>query len=278
MAGIDQRRVQQAFTRHAREYDSHSLVQKKVIARLTEILQGTSSAPRRALDIGSGTGMLLRDMARIYPATVLVGLDLAHGMNLTARANLSAHPSTALLTGDATALPFRDYAFDHVVSTSTFQWLDHLDSAFAEAFRVLAPGGCFFFALFGGKTLHELLSSYRRAWEMSGRGVEERTLSFCDTAAVGAELRRAGFVESQIWSEHEIEYHADVPALLRALKRIGAGNTVPLKSRGLAERRVMLDMMDIYRRDYASEGFIPATYEVVYGKAFRDPENTNIPF
>ncbi len=278
MAGIDRRRVKQAFTRHAREYDSHSLVQKKVIARLTEILQGTPSAPRRVLDIGSGTGMLLREMARIYPATALVGLDLAHGMNLAARANLAAHPSTVLLTGEATALPFRDHAFDRVVSTSTFQWLDHLDSAFAEAFRVLSLGGCFVFALFGGKTLYELLGSYRRAWEMSGRGVEDRTLSFSDTAAVEAELRRAGFVESRVWSEHKVEYHEDVPALLRALKRIGAGNTVPLKSRGLAERRIMLDMMDVYRRDYAAEGFIPATYEVIYGKAFRCPENANIPF
>jgi len=132
---------------------------------------------------------------------------------------------------------------------------------------VLAPEGCFVFALFGERTLFELRTSYRSAWERAGLGPEERTHTFHVSPVVEAALERAGFKVSQITAELEVEYHPDVPALLRSLKRIGAGNAAPAGSRGFAERRVMLEMMEIYRRHYSVDGLIPATYEVIYGKA-----------
>lgn len=271
MAGVDRHRVQQAFTLHAGEYDSHATVQKRVIARLSEILRAAADVPPRILDIGSGTGRLLREMRKLYPEAELVGLDLAFGMSVRARSNLAAQPIATLLTGDAEALPFRKHSFDLVVSSSTFQWLESLDRAFTEALRVLAPGGRFVFALFGGATLGELRTSYRQAWELSSGTPEGRSHAFHVTSAVKVELERAAFEEIRVWTETEMEYHPDVPALIRSLKRIGAGNTLAVRSRGLAERRIMLDMMDIYRREYAVDGLIPATYEVIYGVAGKGP-------
>jgi len=266
MVAIDRDRVKRSFDRHAAEYEAYARVQKWVVARIAGLLRDLPAKPRRVLDIGSGTGMLLRNLAGLYPEAELIGLDLAFGMGLKARANLAANASVRFMTGDAEALPFRDRSFDLVVSTSTFQWLESLDRVFAEAFRVLAPGGWFVFAQFGGKTLFELRNSYRSAWEGEGLGPEERTHSFHAASAVEAVLGRAGFNVSQISTELEVEYHPDVPALLRSLKRIGAGNAAPASSRGFAKRRVMLEMMEIYRKHYAVEGLIPATYEVIYGK------------
>ncbi len=271
MTGVDRKKVKNAFDRHAMEYDLHASVQKRIVARIAGLLRELPGTPRRVLDIGSGTGMLLKELIGIFPAVELIGLDLASGMSNTARAHLAALPLVRLLTGEAEALPFGGNVFDLVVSTSTFQWLESLDRAFAEAFRVLTPGGRFVFALFGGQTLFELRASYRAAWEMSGQGPEVRTHTFHGTEDVEAALVRTGFTDASVSAELEVEHHPDVPALLRSLRRIGAGNAAPTGSRGLAGRRVMLDMIAIYSREYGVAGLIPATYEVIYGIASTPP-------
>jgi len=269
MVGINRRQVQHSFDRHATQYERNVLVQKRVVDRFTKLLRARTIDPRRVLDLGSGTGMLLRNLMGLYPASELIGLDLAFGMSQIARTNLAAYSSVAFLNCDAETLPFLDNSFELVVSTSTFQWLESLDRVFSEAYRVLAPGGLFAFALFGERTLFELRTSYRNAWQRAGRGSEERTHSFHRLSEVEATLGRVGFSDVQSSSELEIDWYTDVPELLRAVRRIGAGSTAPVKSQGLAERRVMLDMMAIYCRDYAADGRIPATYEVIYGTGMK---------
>jgi len=59
--------------------------------------------------------------------------------------------------------------------------------------------------------------------------------------------------------------HEDVPSLLRSLKRIGANSASPITPRGLAGKRIMLDMMERYKDVYEMDSGIPATYEIVYG-------------
>ena len=262
---IDRRRVRDSFHRHSAEYEAYADVQKRVVKRLTGILAGELLTPADVLDIGTGTGMLLRALHSVYPTARLTGLDLALGMCLTARGGFGVSDKVNLLAGDAERLPFREEVFDLVASTSTFQWLEEPAAAFSEAWRVLRPGGFFCFALFGERTLHELRSSYRQAHETVFHMTESRTHRFFTPSQVCGALARSGFTTTHTSSELEIERHAGVPALLRAIKRVGAGNAGPAKGRGLAERRIMLEMMDIYRREYAADGFIPATYEVIYG-------------
>ena len=274
MVAIDRGRVRNAFSSHAGEYDAHAGVQKVVIARFMDGLAALSCQPKRVLDIGAGTGALLGRLGRLYPAADLVGVDLASGMCVTAREKLAGSPAAALVVADAEALPFGAASFDLVVSTSTYQWLDHLDRAFADALRVTTGGGWFSFALFGERTLQELRTSYRAAWERAGRGAEERTHTFPGAHEVEAALVRAGFAEVRVKSELEIERHPDVTALLKSVRRIGAGTAAPVKSRGLSERRVMLDMMEVYLREYGAGGGVPATYEIVFGVG-RKPVRAN---
>ena len=96
-------------------------------------------------------------------------------------------------------------------------------------------------------------------------GAADRSHSFFSQAEVLDALQRGGFSGSRVSSEMEVEQHPDVPDLLRSLKRIGAGSAAPVATRGLSERRVMLDMMELYRAEYARDGGIPASYEVLYG-------------
>ncbi|HEY5975201.1 MAG TPA: methyltransferase domain-containing protein, partial [Geobacteraceae bacterium] len=259
-------KVRRAFSSHAGTYEEYARVQARVVDRFCGLLPSPQTIPLRVLDVGVGTGMLLARLQERWPAAVTVGLDLAFGMAQAAAQRFDHDGAPLLVCADGEQLPFADATFDLVVSTSTYQWLPTLDQACAEAWRVLTPGGTFCFALFGARTLWELKDAYRRALALAGGATHDRTHRFLDLPAVAAALSRAGFRQCELFNEEEQDSHVDVPALLRSLKRIGAGNAAPSAGTGLAGRRLMVAMMEIYQREYARRGLIPATYEVIYGK------------
>ncbi|WP_243374050.1 methyltransferase domain-containing protein [Geotalea sp. SG265] len=261
MGGIDREKVKGSFHRQAKTYDQYARVQKRVVANLLDQVRKEVGTPGRILDVGCGTGKLLAELHRLHPEAQLFGADLALGMCITAGAHLAAG---AFVTADAESLPFIDGAFNLVTSTSTYQWLPALDHAFAEARRVLAPGGIFLFALFGERTLFELKDAHYQALKREGE-VEDITHRFFPPSRVEAALAGAGFDQWRVESTLEVELHADVPALLKSLKKIGAGNASPRASAGLYGRKRMLAMMDIYQEKYGTTDGIPATYEVIYG-------------
>ena len=262
---IDRRKVRDSFGRQAYDYENHASIQKRVLAGFLELLKNEGLHPRRLLDVGSGTGMLLRSLRRVYGDACAVGIDLAMGMSRNARENMESDGRTHILTADAENLPFPDATFDLVLSTSTFQWLAELDAAFGEALRVLTPGGLFCFALFGEKTLYELRASYRSALAALSYIEKDHTHTFRSQDHVKFALTRAGFTGCRVSSTLERETHGDVRGLLSSLKRIGAGNASPIKPRGLAGKRIMLDMMRRYTDDFGNDAGITASYEIIYG-------------
>ncbi|BBA71062.1 malonyl-ACP O-methyltransferase BioC [Geobacter sulfurreducens] len=262
---IDRRKVRKAFHRGAADYDAYAAVQKRVMERILSLLFAEGVEPARILDVGAGTGALALRLADRYPSAAITCVDLAHGMAQQARDNLGRTMERLVAVADAEHLPLRDGVFDLVVSTSTFQWLTTLDRAFAEARRVLADDGLFAFALFGDGTFRELKASYRTALQSVPRGGRDRTHRFFTRDEVRAALARAGFRSVEVFDEDEVEYHPDVPAFLRSVKRIGAGNASPVAGRGLSGRRVMETMMRTYAERFGGTDGIPATYTVVYG-------------
>ncbi|MBI1920820.1 MAG: methyltransferase domain-containing protein [Geobacter sp.] len=262
---VDRGRVRRAFHRQAGSYDEHTRVQKRVVSRFVQLLAHKSLAPASFLDVGTGTGMLSRGLSGLYPDAAACGIDLAFNMCRTAQ------QPTWTLNADAEKLPFRAKVFDLVVSTSVFQWLGQPDEAFAEACRVIKPGGWFCFAMFGGDTLHELRSSYRAALAGSASVTGDPTHRFFSPREVSDALARAGFAVPEVFSEHETDLYPDVKELLFALKGIGAGNASPDRGLGLARRSVMLRMMEIYQERFGVDGEIPATYEVIYAFCRKGP-------
>lgn len=226
------------------------------------------AAARRVLDVGCGTGRLLADLtgpggaAPARPGLRAAGVDLAPGMCATARA---AAPAAGVAAGDAEALPFRDGAFDLVLSTSTFQWLPRLGPAVRECARVLAPGGRLVLALFAERTLHELKAAWREA---AGARLHDRTHRFFTPGEVAGALSEAGLRDLELHEAERVEHHPDARALLRALKAIGAQNAAP-GAGGLAGRRVTLEMLRRYDAAHAGPRGVPATWHVVYALASR---------
>lgn len=257
---IDSEHMRGNFSSHAGDYDNYASVQKRVVDLLCRKLSAFDCNAGTFLDIGTGTGALAANIAALRREQPLVVMDIAHGMTLEASQRL---PQAFVCDGDARSLPFFDNSFAGVVSSSVYQWVDCLPSAFSEVARVLQPGGLFAVALFGEQTLYELRTSHRRAFAENLQGRPSHVQDFPTLAEVSAAIEQAGFSSCDLSGTMEIEYHADVPHLLRQLKQIGASNAAADRPRGLASRRVMQSMMKLYEENYRCINGLPASYEVI---------------
>lgn len=98
-------------------------------------------AGERAIELGCGGaqfGLALADRG-----ADVTGIDLSAAQLAHARENVDAHDADVdLVRGSVTDLEtFDDESFSLAVSAFAFQWVEDLEAAFAEAHRVLEPGG-----------------------------------------------------------------------------------------------------------------------------------------
>jgi SAM-dependent methyltransferase len=102
-------------------------------------------APDRVLELAAGTGVVTRELAARLPATTaIVATDLNPPMLDMAVARGTARP-VEWRQADAMALPFVDASFDLVLCQFGVMFFPDKAKAFAEARRVLAPGGLLLF-------------------------------------------------------------------------------------------------------------------------------------
>lgn len=97
------------------------------------------NAASRVLDVGCGTGELLRRVRANVPDAVLAGLDPVPEMLDVAREKLSGRDD--LRVGYADRLPWNAGTFDVVVSCNMFHYISEPLTALREMARVLRPTG-----------------------------------------------------------------------------------------------------------------------------------------
>jgi SAM-dependent methyltransferase len=121
--------------------------------------------PRKALDLGTGTGMGAFTIARRFPEVEVVGADMADRMLEVARANTPATLGGRVRfeRADASALPYADGAFELVAHANMIPFFDELA-------RVLAPGGQAVFAFSGGAGTPIYVPADRLRVELAKRG------------------------------------------------------------------------------------------------------------
>jgi ubiquinone/menaquinone biosynthesis C-methylase UbiE len=103
-----------------------------------------SEVSGEVLEIGFGTGLNLPH----YPDRIqkITTIDANPGMNSLAQKRIEASSiqvDNKVLNSEK--LPMADNSFDSVVSTWTLCSIAHVDQALKEIYRVLKPGGKFFF-------------------------------------------------------------------------------------------------------------------------------------
>jgi SAM-dependent methyltransferase len=111
------------------------------LRRTTEpLMRLLDPRPRsRLLDVGCGTGALLRQISTRWPAVQLYGIDPSGGM--LRQAHQTLRDRARLIQGEVTALPFAGHSFSVVVSTSTLRYWPDAGAGMREIARVLEPEG-----------------------------------------------------------------------------------------------------------------------------------------
>jgi ubiquinone/menaquinone biosynthesis C-methylase UbiE len=135
----------QSFERRSSTYED-SLFQGLFFDRIHRIALNSIPAeinPESIMDIGCGTGRLLRKAAIRWPTARLIGVDPAEGMVKEAR-RLTI--GAQFYVSSAESLPLPDESVDLVMSTVSFHhWRDQVQ-ALKQVARVLHPGGIFVLA------------------------------------------------------------------------------------------------------------------------------------
>jgi ubiquinone/menaquinone biosynthesis C-methylase UbiE len=138
--------------------------------------------PRRALDLGTGTGVVAQALAERYPEADVVGIDLSPGMIEEASRQLTPElvGRVTFEVGDAAALAHPDGDFELVVLSNMIPFYDELA-------RVVAPGGTLVFSFSRGAETPIYVAPERLRRELGVRGFAE----FAEFSAEPATALRA---------------------------------------------------------------------------------------
>jgi ubiquinone/menaquinone biosynthesis C-methylase UbiE len=132
------------FDKWAATYDQ-SVLQRlyfgPVHSKMLDLLvQELKDPPRRIIDVGCGTGRLLRAASVRWPEAQLFGVDPAEQMVSVAN---RFNPNATFTLAWAESLPFPDQAADVVLSSISFHHWANQAKGLQEIARVLRPGGLF---------------------------------------------------------------------------------------------------------------------------------------
>jgi SAM-dependent methyltransferase len=136
------------------------VIQTDHLAAFERALEQLEPPPRRALDLGTGTGAAALAVARRFPEAEVIGIDLAESMIAEARRKTDR---VRFEVGDASALSFEDGAFDLVTHANMIPFFDELA-------RVVAPGGYVVFGFSGGSETPIYVDPGRLRGELERRG------------------------------------------------------------------------------------------------------------
>jgi len=246
--------VRTAFNKASNNYEDHAFLQKEVANRLDQKLNIISSNSAVILDLGAGTGLLSQQLSERFTDSTIIALDFAQN-------SLKNNSTNKKICADAYHLPLADNSVDLVISSLMMQWCPDLKQLFSEIHRVLKNDGLILFSTFGPDTLKEL----KKSWSVVDNDTHVNT--FTDMHDIGDQLLNTGFQSPVMEMETLTLTYQTVTDLLRDLKAIGA-QSVGNRSKSLTGKdkfKLMVEMYESFRKD----GKLPATYEVVYGHAWR---------
>ncbi|SEN17479.1 malonyl-ACP O-methyltransferase BioC [Nitrosomonas marina] len=274
---LNKRLLRHSFERAAQSYDHAAVLQREVGDRMFARLDYINYVPNTVLDAGCGTGYCTRKLGERYTHSRLMAVDIAQAMLLQARPAETGwrqywpfnRRQEHYVCADVEQLPLREDGMDMIWSNLALQWCNDLDLTFREMNRVLKPDGLLMFSTFGPDTLQELRQAFSQVDDFV------HVNQFIDMHDIGDLLVHNRFATPVMDMEYITLTYGDVVSVMRDLKAIGAHNVAQGRRQGLMGKTKWQKVIDSYeclRRN----GKLPATYEVVYGHAWKLPPKETV--
>lgn len=177
-----------------------------------------ASEPSALLEIGAGTGVVTRELARVLPDDAsIIATDLNQPMIDHAASIGTARP-VQWRQADAMQLPFPDDSFDMVVCQFGVMFFPDKVAAFAEARRVLRPGGVLLFNVWDRIETNEFADLATTALGALFPSDPPRFLArtpygYHDRTQIACDLERGGFATPAAIDTVQARSRADSPSL-----------------------------------------------------------------
>jgi ubiquinone/menaquinone biosynthesis C-methylase UbiE len=177
-------------------------------AHMAELVVAFS--PGTVLETAAGSGAVTRALApRLEPDVRYVATDLNQTMLDYAAARQGFDSRIEWRQADALAVPFKDASFDVVCCQFGAMFFPNRVAGYAEARRVLRPGGRFVFNVwdrieenaFADEVTHALAAVFPQD---PPRFLARTPHGYHDVALIREELRRAGFADIEIETREEV--------------------------------------------------------------------------
>lgn len=185
------------------------------------VARAAALRPRRVLELAAGTGAVSHALAAALPDAEIVATDLNPAMLAVAAAR-GAAPNLSFAPADAQALPFADGAFDLVLAQFGAMFFPDRPAAYAEARRVLAPGGTLLFNVWGPLEDNPGSAAIHRAVraalpEPKPAFIARTPFGYHDVRRIETDVRAGGFGEVSVERVERASPPGSADALARGM-------------------------------------------------------------
>lgn len=266
---LDRTAARRADVRAARSGAYHDPLGEEIARRMLERLEYVKLAPQRILDVGGDAAII---SAR-YPAAIAYsvrspragpGDEPRNESRISWRSRLRrifAPRSPSTLIANPGRLPLAAGSCDLVWSNLALARSDDPAAILHEWGRVMAVEGLLMFSSLGPDTLKEMRTAF-------ADDSQPHVHPFVDMHDLGDLLVAAGFADPVMDMEIITFTYTRFEEVIADLRASGQVNSLADRRRGLTGRR----FWDRARRAYADtarDGRVPASFEVVYGHAWK---------
>jgi ubiquinone/menaquinone biosynthesis C-methylase UbiE len=140
MDKIEQHSIKQ-FTKWAKNYDNPltSLTFQQTNSKIVKLLNPKTNSS--LLDVGCGSGILIKKLLLLNRNMKLYGLDITPKMVEITKMKFKNDLLVEITLGSAIKMPYKDNSFDYVTCASSFHHHPDPTLSIKEMVRVLKPGG-----------------------------------------------------------------------------------------------------------------------------------------